>query len=330
MKEFHGNFALSQLLEFPGKRALRIAVAEKNVALQQLAREGFRFALSAKVRRAFYDLLAAQKIVGLRQNQVDSATTFMQAASKRAESGYGSDFETIKSRADLIAAQRELLESRGKVATARITLNTLLGRAPGTPLTVAGTLEGVAPRSNAAENFTALAMARNPSLRVLGLQAESAGLTLRATRFGTRPDFAVGPQLEYTRSEQIIGLGVTVQLPLWNQKLGEIATVTAEQQKILAEIEKTRLEITGAVNRSAENLRVAQEQLALYTPAFLDALRTFLSQAERSYAQNATTLIIYLDAKRTYFDAMSQYYRSLGAVAEQRAELEAAVGVPLD
>ena len=74
-------------------------------------------------------------------------------------------------------------------------------------------------------------MARNPSLRALGVQAEAAGLTLRSTRFGRRPDFAVGPQVEYTKNEQIYGLGVTIALPFWDKKQGEIQTATAEQQK---------------------------------------------------------------------------------------------------
>ena len=173
-------------------------------------------------------------------------------------------------------------------------------------------------------------MARNPSLRALGVQAEAAGLTLRSTRFGRRPDFAVGPQVEYTKNEQIYGLGVTIALPFWDLKKGEIQTATAEQQRTLAEIAKTRLEITSAVEKSAENLEIARTQLALYTPAFLDRLKGFVAQAEQSYAQNATTLLIYLDAKRTYFDTLANYYESLGNVAEQRAELESAVGVPLE
>jgi cobalt-zinc-cadmium efflux system outer membrane protein len=328
--EFHGNFELSQLFEFPGKRALKVAIAEKNVALQQLALEGFRFELSAKVRRAFYEMLAAQKIVGLRNEQVGSAKTFVESATKRTESGYASDFETVKSQAELIAAQRELLESQGKVAGARATINTLLGRVPSRSLAVTGTLENLAPQAVSSGDFVALAMARNPSLRTLGMQAESAGLNLRATLFGRRPDFAVGPQLEYTEHEQIYGFGVTVALPFVDQKKGEIATATAEQQKALAEIEKTRLEITGEVVKSADALRIAREQLALYTPAFLDKLKAFVAQAEQSYAQSATTLIIYLDAKRTYFDTLAQYYESLGSVAGHRAELESAVGVPLD
>lgn len=328
--EFHGNFELSQLFQFPGKRALKIAIAEKSVAVQQLALEGFRFVLSAKVRRAFYDMLAAQKIVGLRNEQVGSAKTFVQSATKRAESGYASDFETVKSQAELITAERALLESKAKVVNARVTLNTLLGRSPAALLAVAGSLDTVAIRPSSREEFVALAMARNPSLRTLGVQAETAGLTLRATRFGRRPDFAIGPQVEYTPNEQIYGVGVTVALPFWDLKKGEIQTATAEQRKALAEIEKTRLEITGAVTKSAESLEFARSQLALYTPAFLDKLKAFVAQAEQSYAQSATTLIIYLDAKRTYFDTLANYYESLGGVAAQRAELESAVGVPLD
>ncbi len=328
--EFHGDFAVSQLFKFPGKRALEIAVAQRNVEVSKLARESFRFQVMAKVRRAFYELLAAQKITALRNEQVGSAQTFVESSRKRAESGYASDFETIKSQAELIAAQRGLVDSQGKVGAAQVTLNSLLGRAPSAPVAVEGALEGAAPRPFPRANYVTLAMAQNPSLRTLNVQAEAARLNLRATRFGRRPDFAIGPQLEYTRNEQIYGLGVTVALPFWDQKRGDIQTATAEQQKTLAEIEKTRREIEAAVTMTTKNLELAQNERALYTPAFLDRLKTLVGQAEQSYAQSATTLLIYLDAKRTYFDALSSYYESLCNVAGQRAELESAVGVPLE
>jgi cobalt-zinc-cadmium efflux system outer membrane protein len=328
--DFHGNFELSQLFQFPGKRALKIAIAEKNVALQQLALEGFRFALAAKVRRAFYELLATQKITALRKDQVESAKTFVESSRRRAESGYASDFETVKSQAELIAAERSLLEAQGKVATARVSLNTLLGRAPDFSFEASGSIEDGAHQSIVHSGFLSLAMARNPSLRALGVQAEAAGLTLRSTRFGRRPDFAVGPQVEYTKDEQIYGLGVTIALPFWDRKQGEIQTATAEQDRTLAEIERTRLEIAGAVTKATNDLQLAREQLALYSPAFLDRLKSLVAQAEKSYAQSATSLLIYLDAQRTYFDTLASYYDALGHAAEMRAELEAAVGFPLE
>ena len=59
-------------------------------------------------------------------------------------------------------------------------------------------------------------------------------------------------------------------------------------------------------------------------------MRDFVRQAEEGYAQSATTLIIYLDAKRTYFDALISYYEALGRAAECRADLESSIGVPID
>jgi cobalt-zinc-cadmium efflux system outer membrane protein len=205
----------------------------------------------------------------------------------------------------------------------------LLGRSLSAQIQISGTLDKIVPLGGTPD-FVGLAMARNPSIRAQELQAEKAGLSLRATRFGRRPDFAIGPSVEYLENEQTYGLGVTLALPLWDQKKGEIQTATAEQVKARGELDKLRLEIRGEVTKSAEALRIASSQLALYSPAFLDKLKAFVQQAEQGYAQNATTLIIYLDAKRTYFDALTDYYEALSKVTENRADLESAVGVPLE
>lgn len=329
LTEFRGGFALSQLFKFPGKRALEIAIAQRNVELAEIAREGFRFQVTAKVRRAYYDFLASKKIVQSRRDQVESAKGFVASARKRAESGYASDFETIKSQADLITASKALHEAEGRVVVVRVSLNALMGREPSGPLEIVGTLENVLPRGSRAD-FVALALARNPGIRTSTRQAELAGLNLRSTRFGRRPDFALGPSVEYLRNEQTYGLSATVALPFWDQKQGAIETANAEQRKALAELEKTRAEVAAEVTKASANLNLAAEQLALYSPAFLDQLKAFTAQAEQSYAQSATTLLIYLDAKRTYYDTLAGYYEALGGVAENRAELESAIGVPLE
>ena len=110
-------------------------------------------------------------------------------------------------------------------------------------------------------------MARNPSLRALGVQAEAAGLTLRSTRFGRRPDFAIGPQVEYTERTDLRPRRDDCASVLGSQA-GRNQTATAEQQKALAEIEKTRLEIAGAVTKATKDLQLAREQLLSTRPPF--------------------------------------------------------------
>lgn len=325
--EFKGTVELSRTFLFPGKQALLVSIAERNVELRQLGIAGLRFQLSAAVRRVFSELLAAQDIVGLRRQQLESAQTFQQAADKRAEAGYASDFEAVKAKGEVINARKLLQAAENQIAAARVELNGLLGRDPAAPLEVTGSLEELIPARPLPE-LIALALSTNPSLRVQALQADIAGLHVRKARLARKPDITVGPSLEYSKSEQILGISATVPLVGKNYGQGEILTATAEQRRVLAETDALRREITGAVAKAATQLSGARAQLALYSPAYLEQLRAVVDQAERSYAQNATSLLIYLDAKRTYFDTMADYHEAIANAAAAAAELESAVGAP--
>lgn len=327
--EFKGSVALSQVFLFPGRRELMISIAQRNVELRKLGVEGLRFQLAAEVRKSFYELLAAQNILGLRGQQLESARTFQEAAKRRAESGYASDFEAVKSQGEVINAQKLLRIAEGQIASARVELNALLGRDPLAPLETEGKLDN-SPFERPLPALVALAYSQNPSIRVQEMQAEIAGMNVRKTRLARRPDYSIGPSIEYSRSEQVIGLSATISLPRKNYGQGEILTATAEQRRALAEIERLRREIAGAVAKAATELATAQSLLSLYPQSYLDQLKAVVEQAERSYAQNATSLLIYLDAKRTYYDTLASYYEAIGNAATSRAELESALGVPLE
>lgn len=327
--EFHGEFALSQVLLFPGKRQLLVALAEGHVALNKIALEAFAFQLTNSVRRAFSAQLAAEKIWELRREQIRSAQTFLEAAQKRVAGGYASDFEAVKGEADLIEAQKLAHAAEAESLAARVELNTLLQRDPVTPLHLQGSLTNNVPRAQTSA-YLALARARNPSLRAQEKTSEIARLQVRKTRSDRRADIAIGPSVEYTGREQTYGIGATIALPLWNQARGEIATAQAEQEMEAANTEKLRAEISGAVVKAAAQLDLARAQLALYTPAFRAKLRDVVAQAERSYAQSATSVLIYLAARRTLFDAEAGYAEALAQLATRRADLAAAVGVPLE
>jgi hypothetical protein len=192
-----------------------------------------------------------------------------------------------------------------------------MGRPPSAPLAVSGSLENLAPRGEA-RDFIGLAMARNPSLQALSIEAEKTGLNLRLTRMGNLPDFSVGPSVEYFKDEQIFSVGASIILPVWNRKKGEIQTATAEQKRALAEITQQRLEIAGEVTKAASGLAVAHDQLALYQPAFLDKLRAFVRQAEEGYAQSATTLIIYLGSYNFSIPADTKNGENLLVIRDRR------------
>ena len=325
---FRGTISIGQLIEYPGKRAVRKAIAERSLAGSQLALASLRYQIQLQVRKAYYELLAVQQIESLRAEQVESARVFAGAARKRSENGYASEFELLKAEADFIAAQKLLREAQGRIDSASVTLNAMAGRQPMAPIRITGALD--ANFSLPETNLLAFALSNNPALRIQLVENEKAGLGVKSARLSGRPDFTVGPALELDQEEQIYGVSISLPLPIWNSRKGEIQSANAAQQKALAETERVRREISRAVATAEQNLRTANSQLAYYTPEFRERLRALVDQAEKSYSQSATTLLIYLDARRTYFDSLADYYESLALAAAARADLESAVGVPLD
>lgn len=328
-KQFHGNFGLEQTFEWPGKRTLRRAVAEKNVAVRQLALDGFRSQLAIQVRRVYFTLLATREVVALREQRLTLAQAFVAAAKKKVEGGFAPEFEATKAEVEVVGAQKALRDAQAQHEAAQVALNALMGRKPTEALTATGTV-GESIDLPDQVRLLEQALARNPSVKVQEAEAERTGLSLQAIRKSRLPDFKVGPNLEYTRDEQIFGFGITLPLPLWDKKKGEIASATAAQEKALAELDKLRREILSDVTMAAQNLTAAQQSLAFYTPALRDKLKAALDAAAQGYAEGRMPLLLYLEAQRTYFDTQADYFDTLQKQFATQAELESALGVPLN
>jgi len=326
---FKGTFELGQLIEYPGKRVLRKSIAEKEVDAAKLALSGFRYQLQTKVEKTFYELILSQEIRKLREEQVRAGETFFQANKERADSGYASDVETVRAQAELITAKKAAGEAESAHKQSTIELNILLGRDASSPLAVSGSVDELPdaiPRSNVIERV----LAENPNIRAQMLVVEKFQLATDAAKLSRNPDLTAGPSIEYSDDEQVYGVTLSVPLPLWDDKSGEIQKASAEAIKARAELETLRREVTAAALTASEKLRAAHEQVALFSPAFRKQLKASMEQAEKSYATTGTTVLLYLDAKRTYFDTLAEYYNSLDAVLEAQSELQAAAGAPIE
>ena len=326
---FHGDFGLQQTIEWPGKRALRSAVAEKNVTVRRLALDGFRSQLAIQVRRAYYTLIATREGISLHQQRLEIAKSFAEVATKKVQAGFAPDFEEIKANLEILTAQKVLTDAQSQYQAAQVNLNSLMGRYPLTPLTVVGRLETNFD-SPAESNLISQALEGNPGIKVQKAQFERMGLNLVSVRKSRLPDFKVGPQLEYTRDEQIIGFGVSLPIPLWDKKKGEIATATSEKEKAAAELERLQRDVMQNVATASQQLSAVKASIAIYSPALQKRLKTALDAASQSYDSGKTSMLNYLETQRTYFDMQSDYLDTLRKLYDAEAELESAVGQPLD
>ena len=113
------TWQLSQQLELGGKRAARVAAAQRGRDAAGAALEAQRMELHAAVVTAFYDVLVAQERLRLAQDGSDLAQRATQAANKRVAAGKVSPVDETKARLAEANVRLEQASAVAALATAR-------------------------------------------------------------------------------------------------------------------------------------------------------------------------------------------------------------------
>ena len=104
---------LSQPFELGGKRAARIAAAERAADVARAQLQARQSDLRAGVTAAFFDALIAQERVQLAQASLALAQTGSQAAGQRVQAGKVSPVEETRARLAEAGVRLELLQAQG-------------------------------------------------------------------------------------------------------------------------------------------------------------------------------------------------------------------------
>lgn len=128
---------LSQPLDVFGRRRAQAGVAAAELRRAQAESTLAERTLTASVKNAASDLLAAQEAENLGQVQVEVAQLFRDAAARKAELGEAPPVQVQRAELELLRAQNELDNARAERQVRRVALNQLIGQPPETPLRVA-------------------------------------------------------------------------------------------------------------------------------------------------------------------------------------------------
>lgn len=323
---------ISQVVEWPGKRALREAIARRDAAAAEVTLRGFRVALAAEVREEFYQLLAARKLLELRKRELDAGEEILSVSRHRVTAGYAPVTERTSAEASVVRSRRDLREAEQAAQQARAALNALLGRDAGAALALGGELEPP-PADVGLSKLVRAALERHPDLKAGRLELEKKELGSKLARKERMPDPTIGPlysQDTQDTSDHKVGVGVTVPLPLWNRGGPQIALAEAERREAAAALEATRREVLANLEKAHEAFVAARDELSLYSPRLLTELEGELGATRERYAAGELSYLVLREAQRSYFDHVRDYYEALAGAGSAWAELEKAAGVSLE
>jgi len=326
-------FSMSQTLPGRGKRDSRAALAEAGAAVAGASIEVRARRIVDEVKQAWADLYLARKAIEVNTSTVTLVRQFADIASAKYATGSISQRDVLSSVVELSRLHERLIALTEREQLAMAALNTLLDRAPETPVgALADPPElSVLPPTDALQ---ALALEHEPGLRVASLETTRAEAALAAAIAQYKPDFQVsgGYMVMPDRTDAwMASVGISWPGAPWSRKRLDAEKALAEAQVSATDARRRAAEneVRLAVHQAWVRVQSAGERLALIESSVLPQAGQTVAVARVGYESDRGSFLALIDSQRVLLDAQLDYYRARADRAQAVADLERVVGVDL-
>ncbi len=319
------EISLSQYIENPFKRHYRIQVFENDWRAVSFAYDTQTLEIVFEVKKLFYEILLYKAKEDLASHNLDSIQKIHTLIDKRVELGEIKELEAIKLYVEFLKAQNERNRVKTELTRAQENLNQLLGKMLPSDFELIGELS-YAKTKIEEDILLQKALLNHPLTKEREARLEQAKSNENYVRWQRFPDFRLSGFSRKELDGQNRGVGISVDIPLWNFKSREIQEA---ENLVLMEEEKLRalqLEMSAQIKSKINQLKLSEQNLQIFHQGLLQQAEQSLKISEVSYTQGEISLIEYLDSQRTYFSILNDYQDSLYRWNMDKAALEAAVG----
>jgi cobalt-zinc-cadmium efflux system outer membrane protein len=300
------TLSLSQPFEYPGRIALRKAIANHDLVIAELHLQQFRMTLAARVRSLAYAMTSARE----RTRAVEEVTSRTQALNdvlkQRPLAGVAPQLEAQIISANLLTFQRQERESALVEKTLAAELNQLCGRPAEDAVTMNASPIAFTPVSVPALLNAARSNAFD--IRIRQVEFAQQGFKVALSKNERFPAISIGPFYSFENAidrEQRVGLGVSLPLPLWDRNVGNITSSKARQQQAEASLASAEREVERRVTQTAATLDAKRAEIEMWKKGSAVAkLREAAELADRNYRLGAVPLTTYLEIQKQYLEAI--------------------------
>jgi cobalt-zinc-cadmium efflux system outer membrane protein len=326
-------FMATQDLPGRGKRALRAAAAEKEVAVADVDVEIRARQILDDVKQQYASLFVARKAIEIHLASADLLRQFADLSQAKYSTGRMSQQDVLKSVVELSKLHDDLIMFHAQADGARLHLNMLMSRIPDAPigpLTDAAEQVLVAPVAD----LQRIALDEQPELRMARVKIDQAEAQLKVARSEYKPDFSVtgGYMLMPNMTDAWMGrIGVTWPKAPWargrlDARVAEAnAAIDAAKARQRAMENAVRLAVSDAYVR----VKAAEQRAALLRTTILPQSHQTLDVSRVAYQTDRVDFLALIENQRTLLDAELAYFRALSDRAQALADLERALGTEL-
>lgn len=325
------SVSLMQPLEWPGRLGLRKAIANHDVELAELGLERFKTALSGRMKMLAYGVFAAKEKSAAAGEVAERFRALRQVLVQRDPAGLTPLLETRVIEATELNAQRKASDALLAAKSALLELNQLRGVSPTAPVSIKGA-RLLFRSAVATEHLVAMALTNNFDLRVRAAELAQQGFRVELARNERFSSISVGPMISEERAgdrERVIGVGISLPLPLWNRNSGSIETAKAREMQAEVSFGVTRREIERKVIEAALTYEAKIREIARWRPDSGKHFKDAAELADRHYRLGAVPVSTYVELQKQYLEAVESLLDTRKEAMEAASQLELLTGLSL-
>lgn len=325
------SVSVAQTFEWPGRLALRKAVANRDVALAELGLARFRAALAQRARTLAFSLRAAQERADATAEVAARYRALRDLFLARDPGGITPLLETRVLEAQELALQRRATDAQLAVRAALTELNQLRGQPADASLAIAANAQPFATAPDV-EALLAAARENNFEFRTAKLELEQQGFAGSLARSERRPSFTVSPYVSEENAvdrERTVGIGVSLPLPVTRRASAGTAAAEARRRQAETAVLAAQRNLEREVLTASQRYAAKTAEAANWTPDAAKKFRDAAELADRHYRLGAVPISTYVELQNSYLEAIDSLCQTEQDALDAAGALELLTGLKL-
>lgn len=333
------SYNVTESFQFPGKALLQTDQAKRTAQIARLAYEAALRDTRAAVETGYYQLVLDSALSNVNAENLDNLSRVLKVTQIAYTANQATQTDFISAEFDLAAARQQQAQYEVSVLNDETTLNQLLSRAPGNPLSVDRTLV-LAPLNARADSLVDLAWQVRQEILETALTERNTDTALYLAKMEYLPDFTVGyqfdnylvpnfgPQTSETQDHSLI-VGFNVPIFFWLHQSEDVERARHDLAASRDDLDSVRNQTAAAVTSTFRTTQLAYQTALLYRDSLMGLARQDFNVALIAYQSGKVDFSALSGALGRDYTARINYLQAANQFLAGKVALEQTIGTSL-
>jgi outer membrane protein TolC len=317
----------------PGERSARVGLANAKTDASRVEVLAQEYELATEVRRHVLMVLVAEHQSAVLDDEAALRERASDLVLQRKGVGEGNELEVSAAGLEVAEIQRERRLASAEQDRARLELNRLMGLPPSYQLRLSDSKKplSVAIFDDPSDaDLQERMLAGRLDLRSKEAEYHAAEEELRLAVSGQYPKLKIGPSFEHDGvSDNYIGVGASLELPLFDRNQGGIAAATAARVRVHAEYTSLLHRLTASAFAARARARAAKAEIDAEERDVLPLLQHNQDLARAAFEARELNVLDWVTAQQRALRTRRAYLESVVAYRLAILDLDAATGLSI-